>query len=37
MVEDDSVIEPGEKGYISKVIVVNEGKMPSPKHSNIVI
>ena len=37
MEDDDNVIEPGEKGFINSIVVVNEGKMPTPKYSDFVI
>jgi hypothetical protein len=30
--EEDGVIEPGEKGYVTSVTLFNAGGMPSPIH-----
>ena len=37
MASDDSVIEPGESGYISQVTVTNDGQMPTPLYSDFFI
>jgi hypothetical protein len=30
--EEDEVIEPGEKGYVTSLTITNSGLMPSPIH-----
>ena len=35
--EDDQVIEPGEKAYVSTMNLHNTGPMPSPIHNELVM
>ena len=35
--EEDAVIEPGEKGFVTTVTLFNAGKMPSPIHQDLFV
>jgi hypothetical protein len=35
--EEDEVVEPGEKGFVTTVTLFNAGKMPSPIHQDLFV
>ena len=35
--EEDEVVEPGEKGFVTTVTLFNGGKMPSPIHQDLFV
>jgi len=35
--EEDEVVEPGEKGFITTLTLFNAGMMPSPIHQDLFV
>ena len=35
--EEDDVIEPGEKGFVTSVTIFNAGSMPAPIHQDFFV
>ena len=35
--DEDGVVEPGEKGFITTITLLNNGPMPSPIHQNFFV
>ncbi len=35
--EEDAIIEPGEKGFVTTVTLFNAGNMPSPIHQDLFV